>query len=401
MSLLTTIRTKFQRSASRTATSPAADVAAPVYPAVEWRPATAIAAVYRCVKLLSETVAVMPIDYLRRRDGILERVDDRELDYVLNVEPDPVMTAYEMRRQIVIELLLRGNAYIVPQWNVEGELERLVLCSRGSVAHNELTDTYVVNDAVMGLRGVFPENEVIHLKGLTLRNPKRGESVIGYARQALNIAHSADEETYKRFANGGRVRGIISNDKSSVRGYGKVQDKQLAALAEDISEKLQRQDVVSTPYEADFKQLGMTSADMQFLESRKFTVAEICRFFGVHPAFCFADNQGNYKSVEQASLDYLSKTLNPILRGIEEELRRKLVPRNVAHRYEFRFDRRALHSADLDTMMRYRQGLLQSGATVNEVRMHFDLPRVEGGDEVMVSANLKPLKELLDIKENQ
>ena len=152
--------------------------------------------------------------------------------------------------------------------------------------------------------------------------------------------------------------------------------------------------IVSLPGQVDFKQLSLSSTDMQFLESRKFTVIEICRFFSVPPSFVYSDTSNNYKSVEQADVDFLSHTLNPMLRNIETELRRKLVAPELCHKYKFQFDRRDLFACDLNGMMNYRTKLLQIGVKVNEVRRMFNLPPVDGGYEVLVSANLRGIKDL-------
>ena len=352
-----------------------------------------IATVFRCVKLLSESVANLPLQYLRRRDGIFTEVENNSLDYLLNVQPDYAVNAFDFWRQVVQELLLEGNAYIVPRFD-GAELSRLVLCGRGTVSHDSFNDTYSISDSINGIFGLFDESEVIHIKGLTGRDGKKGVSVLTHARLTMGIAATGDQETQNRFANGGNVRGIVSND-SSVRGFGEYQDQQLKNTATDLNERFSNGErIVNLPGQVDFKQISLSSTDMQFLESRKFTVIEICRFFSVPPTFVYADTSNNYKTVEQADVDFLSHTLNPLLRNIEIELRRKLIAPSLCHKYKFRFDRRELFACDLNGMMNYGTKLLQIGTTVNEVRRMNNLTPVDGGDTVMVSANLRGINEI-------
>lgn len=357
--------------------------------------AMCVATVFRCVKLLSESVACLPVRYLRRKGDIFVDAGDARLDYLLNVQPDYALNAFDFWRQVVQELLLDGNAYIVPVYNpVSMELDRLALCGRGTVSHDTINDRYLVNDLNNGISGSYQEDCIIHIKGLTLHDSKRGVSVLSYARLTMNIAATGDQETQNRFANGGNVRGIVSND-TSVRGFGEYQDKQLEETAENLDCRFQGGErIVSLPGQVDFKQISLSSTDMQFLESRKFTVRELCRFFGVHPSFVFDDTSNNYKSAEQANVAFLSHTLAPLLRNIEVELQRKLVATALCHKYKFLFDRKDLHACDLDGMMNYRSKLLQIGTTVNEVRRMDNLPPVEGGDTVMVSANLRGINEI-------
>jgi HK97 family phage portal protein len=139
----------------------------------------------------------------------------------------------------------------------------------------------------------------------------------------------------------------------------------------------------------------MTAADMQFLESRKFTVLEICRFFGVHPSFVFGDTATNYKSAEMANVAFLSNTLAPILRQIELEIARKLLPIGSSER--IRFDREELYATDLESRMAYIEKRIQTGTlTPNEARTAMGMQPIEGGDVMMISANLKPITEITD-----
>lgn len=359
-------------------------------------PALSVATVYRCVNLLSDSVAVLPCQYKRLKDGRFVTDYNSRLHYLLTVQPDTTMSAYDFWRQAVQAILLEGNAYIVPIYSpVTMEIDRLVLCGRGTVSHDTINDQYTVTDTVNGVFGVYEENEIIHFKGMSM-DGKTGVSVLTYARLTSRIATTGDNETLNRFANGGNVRGIVSND-NSVRGFGEYQDEQLTKAAEDIDTRFHQngERIVSLPGQVDFKQLSLSSTDMQFLESRKFTVREICRFFGVHPSFVFDDTSNNYKSAEMANVAFLNNTLNPILRKIECELLRKLVAPSLAGKRKFEFLRRSLYACDLESLAKYWNQLIGCGLrTVNELRHEEDMPEVDGGDVVLVSANLKPIKEL-------
>lgn len=355
-----------------------------------------IATVYRCVNLLSDSVAVLPCHFKRYRDGMFVTDINSHLHYLLNVQPDPNYSAYDFWRLVVQRILLDGEAFVIPMYDLSSmEISRLALCGSNTVTHDEYTDTYTVTDTVNGIYGEYDEREVLHFKGMSL-DGKRGVSVLTYARLTSRIAGTGDKETLTRFANGGNVRGIVSND-TSVRGFGEYQDEQLAKTAVDIDEKLNNlgQRIVSVPGQVQFNQMSLSSVDMQFLESRKFTVREICRFFGVHPSFVFDDTSNNYKSAEMANVAYLNNTLNPILRKIESELLRKLVAPSLATRRKFEFDRKALYSCDLETLSKYWAGLIAAGlSTVNELRLEQNKPALPGGDKLLVSANLKGIDEL-------
>lgn len=356
--------------------------------------ALSLPAVYRCVRLLSESVANLPLQYMRMKNGVFVEDTQSRLHYLLTVEPDPNMSAFDFWAQVVENLLLEGNAYIVPVYSTAtGELDRLALCARNSVSHDIYSDTYLVADSVNGISGTYSEREIIHIKGMS-PDGKQGVSVLTYARLTLSIGGSGDRETLNRFENGGNVMGLVGNDKSAV-GFGEYQDAELQKTASDVDTQFRSgKRIVSLPGQVDFKQISMSSADMQFLESRKFTVREICRFFGVHPSFVFDDTSNNYKSAEMANVAFLSNTLNPILRKIENELHRKLVAPSLCCKRKFQFDRRGLYACDLDSRVKYQMQTIQTGIyTVNEWRREENKPPVDGGDTVLVSTNLRGITE--------
>lgn len=386
----------FRREKTRTNATPILPRTGVTFGAYTESNAMTIATVFRCVRLLSESVANLPMQYLRLRNGVFEEDSRNSLWYLLNVQPNEDMNAFDFWRDAVQNILLEGNAFIIPEYDaVQMSVSRLTLCRPRTVTYNITTKLYTVADVELGLSGTYTEQEIIHLKGPTMGRNHMGLSVISFARMTVSIASTGDAETRNRFANGGNVRGIVSND-TSVRGFGEYQDDQLNATAQDLDSRFQSGErIVGLPGQAAFQSISLSSTDMQFLESRKFTVREICRFFGVHPSFVFDDTSNNYKSAEQANVAFLSHTLNPLLKGIEVELTRKLLTPKQAFKQSFKFDRRGLYASDLDGMMRYRQNLLQTGTTLNEVRKMENLPPVEGGDTVLISANLRTLPEII------
>ncbi len=352
--------------------------------------AMAVAAVYRCVTLLSESVAGLRLQYMSRKDGRYQEDTASVFHYLLTVQPQPEMSAADFWTMAVRMMLLDGNAYIYPRY-VLGELTDLVLCRPYTVTHDPLNSLYHISDAYNGVFGTFGEKDIVHLY-LHSSDGRRGESILTHARRAADIAEAGDCETENRFTNGGSVRGIISNDKTTT-GFGEYQDKELEKTAESVDSRFSRGErIVSLPGQVDFKQISLSSTDMQFLESRKFTVREICRFFGVHPSFVFDDSNSNYKSAEMANVAFLSNTLDPILKRIECELTRKLIPRELCCQRKFLFDRRGIYSMDLQSLADYQKKTIESGIyTVNDWRRMENQPAVDGGDTVYLSTNLAVL----------
>lgn len=397
MGIIDKLITAIKRESSKTNTNAAAVYnpragAVSLLPQYEVMPLN-IGAVYRCVEILSNGVATLPLLYLKERNGVFRTDTDARLHYLLAVQPNENTGAFDFWAQVVRYMLLHGNAYIVPQYDAASmDISRLILCSPGSVAHDTLNDTYTVTDTVNGLTGTYTEDEIIHIKNYT-RDGKHGLSTLAFARSAVEIAKAGDQETLNRFANGGNVRGIVSND-TSVRGFGEYQDNELKKTATDLDERFRTgARIVSLPGQVQFSALSINSTDMQFLETRKFTVREICRFFNVPPQLVYDTTAENYKTAEMANVAFLSNSLNPILRKIEVELLRKLVPFALYGKRKIQFDRRSLYACDLDSKVKYQAQTIAAGIyTVNEWRKEENRQPVEGGDTVLISANLKKLQ---------
>ena len=207
--------------------------------------AMTVAAVYRCVTLLSESVASLRLQYMRCRDGRYQEDTASDLHYLLTVQPQPEMSAFDFWTMAVRLMLIEGNAYIYPRY-VLGELTDLVLCRPHTVTHDPLNSRYYIADAYNGVFGTFEEKDIIHLY-LHSSDGRRGESVLTHARRTMDIATAGDTETENRFTNGGSVRGIISNDKTTT-GFGEYQDKELEKTAESVDSRFSRGErIVSLP----------------------------------------------------------------------------------------------------------------------------------------------------------
>lgn len=353
-----------------------------------------IATVYACVKLLSEAVASLPLRPLRKRNDIFVEDDGEDWGYLLNVAPNDWENAYDFKKRMVSEILLEGNAYIIPVKRYDNPLvtDHVILADRGTVQHDTVRDIYTYAGRA------YRPWEIIHIKNISNpMDPKRGLSVLSYARQTISVATAGNQETEKRFLKGGAVRGILTGADSGTWGRGKLADDQMDKMAQSVDRRLNEagEKIVAIPNDGKLIPLSMTSADLEFLSTRRFTVTEICRFFMVNPMFVFADSTSNYKSAENASVDFLNKTLNPLLRSIETELHAKLIGKSVWRKRRIEFDRSGLHVCDLMTRVQWQQARLAAGlATPNELRKESNMPTVADGDELLVSANLKTMAQL-------
>lgn len=356
-----------------------------------------IAAVYRAVNLISSAAASLTLEYKRKdyAKGYFKLYDTGDgalMNYMLSMRPNERMNSFVFFKNMVSMILLRGNAYVVIKRDNRYSPIGMYLCAPGCVAYDVYSNKYTISDMINGISGVYSADDVIHLKNVCRDGGYEGLSTIHYAALTLGIAATADNETLKRFATGGRIKAILQNNKLT-RGFGEYQDKQLQGLSQDIQEDLNSgADVILVKGDGTLTPISMSSADMQFLESRKFTLREIARFFNVPPSKLMDDSNANYKSVEVSNIAFYAEALQPIVTEIEREFASKLIPRNMWMDYKFRFNLSSLYALDLDSKAKWDKARLDNGqATVNDIRRENDNAPVDKGDEVYLSVNLAPL----------
>lgn len=352
-----------------------------------------IATVYRCIDILSKGVAQLPLEVKHNLGGYYKaEIDDIfGLNYLLTKRANERLSAFELKRSMMVQVLLQGNAYIVPVWGGD-RFEKMCLCSPNSCIYDEFTNTYSISDTVNRLFGVFAADDVIHIKNFGTDGGYMGMSTLAYASKVMAITSNADAANIETFKSGGTLQGFVSGKDQGI-GFGVIKDNQLSDVAKNIQEQLDSgRKIFNLPGEMSFSQISLSPKDIELLSSKQFNVMEICRFFGVHPDKVFAQQTTNYKASEMSQVSFLTDTLQPLLTQIELEFESKLIPRSLYGVYKMDFDIEPLMQTDLETQANYMTKTLAAGArTVNEWRKRLGNEPVDGGDEVLVSANLIPL----------
>lgn len=350
-----------------------------------------LATVYRCTTILSGSIAALPLQLKRKKNGCFVVDEDNPIHYALTVRPNPRQTAFELMRNMIIQVVNAGNAYIYPDWR--GEELRLILLSPGSVSYDKMLDFYLVNDPVNGIYESLDSEEIIHLRGMSLDGGYTGESIIRYAGRVMSIAASADRQSLEMHQPGSSYKGFISGNSDSTKGMPVFQDEQLKQPAERIEKELKSgRNIMYLQGDLKFNPLSLSAADIQLMERLKFDVLEICRFYGVHPDKVFAGQSQNYKASEMSQVQYMTDTLQPILRQVENEFFVKLIPRALAGKYRVEYDLEAFYQTDLDSLSKYMEKEIQwAVSTPNEWRRKRGRLPMPGGDKTFISCNVAPI----------
>lgn len=362
-----------------------------------------VSSVYSAVKLISEGVARLALSAQRYNEARKCFVNDYDnsLYNALRVRPNAYMTSFELWRSTIQQVLLQGNAYLLPRRDMFGDVVALTLVSPGCAQHDIMRKTYIVADAVNHIYGTFTADEVVHIKNIGLDGGYTGLSTIQQAAQALGIVRLSDNNTATTLSSGGRMRGLLSGD-AGLDTFGAPTQLQLDDVSSQVEEHIRTgRTVIPVPAEMKFQPITLSPADAKVLESKQFTIRDIARYFRVHPDLLYEGSNNTYKAAEVPNVMFLTQTLEPLLVQIENELLVKLIPQPLWGKRRIRFDREALYTTDLQTEALYYEKMLQTGVyTVNELRVKKGQPPIPGGDIPLVSANLKGFNTIINESNN-
>lgn len=369
--------------------------------AVTERSAMQMTAVYSCVRILSEAIAGLPLQFYKYTEsGGKEKAVDHPLYFLLHDEPNPEMTSFVFRETLMTHLLLWGNAYAQIIRNGRGEVIALypLMADRMSVnrdSNGQLYYEYTVysDDAptVKGSTVRLAPTDVLHIPGLGF-DGLVGYSPIAMAKNAIGMAIACEEYGAKFFANGAAPSGVLEHpgtikDPSRVRESwqstfgGSSNANKVAVLEEGMK----------------YTPISISPEQAQFLETRKFQIDEIARIFRIPPHMVGDLEKSSFSNIEQQSLEFVKYTLDPWVARWEQAMVRSLLSAEDKKRYFIKFNVDGLLRGDYQSRMNgYAIGRQNGWMSANDIRKLENLDRIseeEGGDLYLINGNMTKLKD--------
>ena len=368
---------------------------------VNERTAMQMTAVYSCVRILSEAVAGLPLQFYRyTADGGKEKAVDHPLYFLLHDEPNPEMTSFVFRETLMTHLLLWGNAYSQIIRNARGEIIALypLMPDRMTVNRDENGQLYYeyymnTDDAhtMMGTTVRLQPHDVLHIPGLGF-DGLVGYSPIAMAKNAIGMAIACEEYGAKFFANGAAPSGVLEHpgtikDPSRVRESwqatfgGSANANKVAVLEEGMK----------------YTPISISPNEAQFLETRKFQIDEIARIFRVPPHMVGDLEKSSFSNIEQQSLEFVKYTLDPWVARWEQAMVRALLTQEEKKTYFFKFNVDGLLRGDYQSRMNGYATARQNGwMSANDIRELENLDRIPaeaGGDLYLINGNMTKLED--------
>lgn len=352
-----------------------------------------ISTVYACARLLAGTVSSLPL-MVYREDRQGRRSVDRNsrLWMILHDRPNEAMTASDFWQAMILQWALRGNAYAQIVRNSLGDLVALWPLSSDQMTvfadkeTKQVVYQYVRDGETYNLK---PE-DVLHIKDI-------GTGLVGFSKlEFMNASIGESMETQKyttaNASNFGRPSGILTVDHVLDRKKGQAEavGRALGSFTNGAGRMI--------VLEADmkFQQVALTPEQSQLLESRKYGVEELCRWFGVPPVLIGASGATTWGSgIAEIVSGFHKFTLNPLLKTIEQAILSRVVPLEDRGRVTVEFNLDAFMRGDMASRYSAYATAVQNGfKTRNEVRQLENDPPIEGGDVLTAQTNLAPLDKL-------
>ena len=349
-------------------------------------------AVYSCVRVLSETLAGLPLHlYKRESSNSKEKAKDHPLYFLLHDEPNDEMTSFVFRETLMTHLLLWGNAYGQIIRNGRGEVTGLypLMPNKMTVMRGE--DGEIFYKYRHKYEDVYLSKEdVFHIPGLGF-DGLIGYSPIAMAKNAIGMAMACEEYGASFFQNGAQPGGVLEHpgiikDPERVRASWNAafQGPQNANKVAVLEEGMKYQPIAIAPSEA------------QFLETRKFQLNEIARIFRIPPHMIGDLEKSSFSNIEQQSLEFVKYTLDPWVLRWEQSLERALLTRKEKESYFIKFNVDGLLRGDYQSRMNgYAVGRQNGWMSANDIRELENLDRIpteDGGDLYLVNGNMLPLE---------
>jgi HK97 family phage portal protein len=356
--------------------------------------ALSLSAVWACVNLVAGTGGSLPLMvYRTSRDGTRTVAVDHPLYRILHDSPNYDQTAVDFWEFAFASLELWGNAYARIERSA-GQVRALhpiipACVSVRRLKNGDIEYTWSEN----GQSFTETDRRVLHIRGFG-GNPLGGMSTLQFGRNTFGLARAIDKSAGATFKNGLRPSGVLTFEKWLTEPQ---RDLAESKLIEKFVGAVNAGRPMVLEGGTKWQSLSINPEDAQMLESRRFSVEEVCRFFGVPPHMIGHTEKSSSwgTGLSEQTLGFQKFTLRRRLKRIEQALEKQLLtPADRTSGIVIEFNLEGLLRADSAGRASFYKEMTAIGAmTINEVRALENLPAVDGGDVPRMQMQNVPITE--------
>jgi len=337
-------------------------------------------AVLACVRVRAETLACLPAHIYKRDNGTREVAEGHAIDELLQNGPNEFMTAYQFWAWKQQSEDVFGNAYAVKEYDARGNVVALwPLESAGmTVEHDSRQLLYRYTGDKDTAAGDYHPHDIVHFKGSILKSPWEGKSLIDITNETIGTGIDAEAFFEKLMTNGNHFPVYFETDSGTnpkVVGDLKAQLKGYAGVLQAGTTRVFGPGL-------HLKQNDMSLKDMDFEPQLRWNLEQISRIWRVPLPIINDMTHGTYTNSEQAALWLANYTMEPIVTGAEQVVKKSLLQPG----FYAKFNLDGLMRGDYATRTQGYTNMIQNGSmTRNEVRVKEDLNPLPGLDEPVIS----------------
>lgn len=356
--------------------------------------ALTFSAVWACVSVISRTIAALPWQVLEKTSKGREPVDG-QISWLLNNQPNPEMTGFSFRELLMVHVLTWGNAYAEIQRDLSGRVVALwpISPDRVQPMRNDAGQlVYRIRDAD-GNNSELTPDRMLHLHGMGF-DGLSGYSPVRMAARSVGVGIAQDVFAQAFYANGTVFGTLIemggSMNPDQIANAEKYHNDKGRGPGRAFSTKV-------APLGTKVHSMSMPMTDAQFLETRKFSVTEICRWYGVPPHKVADLDRSTNNNIEHQGIEFVTDAILPWTVRLEQEANVKLFAYRAQGRIYTKLTLNALMRGDAASRANFYRLMTQMGAmTINEVREMEDMNGIgTDGDVQLVQLNQTTLEQLV------
>ena len=354
-------------------------------------------AVFACVRVISESIASLPIKVYKVEDDN-DKINDisHPVYNILARYPNAYMTPYTFLDTLMTNLLLEGNAfYYIERDSSARPISLIPINPREvKVIKHDGTIIYDVKDFEIGIM----KEDMLHFFNLSF-NGYEGVSVLKAQNTTIATSIASNDTANSYLGNSSNIGGIIKHP-------GKLSKEAVERLKTSWNNQYSGSFMAGKTAILEegmtFDSAAVDLSKYQLIETRRFQVEEIARIFKVPLSLIgHLEKSANYNSIEALSIDFVRFTLMPYITMIEQELNRKLFRDREFGIFEISIDTKALLRGDSASRSAYYREMASIGAiSINEIRQMEGFNKVgEEGDQLFMPLNFAPIGDIEEEKD--
>lgn len=344
-------------------------------------------AFYSCVRIIAETIAYLPWHVIEQ--GTRNQVARGHwLDSLLYMRPNDEQNAFTFKELSLQHLLAWGNSYAEKEMTRTGEIVNLWPIDP-AISQPDRDQKGRLYYEVQGV-GAIPAKRIFHCRGPS-RDGINGYSVIQLAKESIGMGLAAETFGAAFFGNGAFPASVITND-----GSVDLDEDGVKNLLKTFNKKNKgAKNAMRTEYlegGMDLKPVGIPPKDAQFLETRKFQISELCRWFRIPPHKLADLERATHNNIEAENIGFVTDTIMPWVARMENQANFSLV--QEANRFYTKMNVLGLLRGDSKARSEYYKTLFNMGVlSINDIMAREDMDDLGPvGDLRMVPLNMTTLE---------